>query len=140
MHFIQSLTEADEAPNKHSAPADDFDVQPLVQKEIIMNFTSKSLRTIAATAALLGASAVWAAGPAAGEFSAVDQLEAAPSQGMTRATATIEAINSPQAAHKINNETLQNPQESTQLTRAQVREEGRLALRAGKIPAGDVSF
>jgi len=56
-----------------------------------MNFNAKSLRTIAAVSALLGASAAFAGGPAAGEFSAVDQIEAAPSQGLTRATARIEA-------------------------------------------------
>ncbi len=105
-----------------------------------MNTSANTLRQAAVIAALLGTSAVWAAGPAAGEFSSVDQLEAAPSQGMTRATATIEAVQSSQAAHKINSETLQNDNAKSQLTRAEVREEGRLALRAGQIPSGDISF
>lgn len=105
-----------------------------------MTFTAKSLRNIAAISALLGASAAFAAGPASGEFSAVDQIEAAPSQGMTRATARIEAANAPQAAHKVNSETLQNHQEASKRTRADVREEGRMALSAGQIASGDVSF
>ena len=106
-----------------------------------MNFNAKSLRTIAAVSALLGASAAFAGGPAAGEFSAVDQIEAAPSQGLTRATARIEAANDPQAAHKLNNETLQAAKpEDAQLTRAEVRQEGRMALSAGKIATGEISF
>lgn len=103
-----------------------------------MNFNAQTLRRAAVLSALLGASAVWAAGPAAGEFSSVDQMEATPSQGMTRATAVIEAKNAPEAAHKVNSETLQSAQEQTGLTRAQVRAEGRTAMRDGKIPTGDL--
>lgn len=109
-----------------------------------MNFNAKSLRQAAVLSALLGASAVWAGGPAfmpaAGEFSAVDQVELAPSQGMTRATARIEAANDPQAAHKLNNETLQNHHAEATRTRTEVRQEGRLAMRAGEIASGEISF
>lgn len=106
-----------------------------------MNFSTKSLRNIAVLSALVGASAAFAAGPASGEFSAVDQIEAATSQGLTRATARIEAANDPQAAHKLNNETLQAQKPTdAKLTRAEVRQEGRMAMSAGKIATGDVSF
>jgi hypothetical protein len=109
-----------------------------------MNFNAKSLRNIAAVSALLGASAAFAGGPAfmpaAGEFSAVDQVEAAPSQGLTRATVRIEAANDPQAAHKVNSETLQSTAVASKRTRSEVREEGRMALNAGKIASGEFSL
>ena len=111
-----------------------------------MNFNAKSLRNIAAVSALLGASAVWAGGapyygPAAGEFSAADAAQVAPSQGLTRATAKIEAAGDLQAAHKVNSETLQNQQvDASKLTRAEVRQEGRLAMNAGEIPSGEFAL
>ena len=103
---------------------------------------NRNLRTlvIATTTAWLGTTAVWAANPAAGEFSAADET-ARPSYSVdTRSAVREQARADAGSAHRVNGEAVEAyTRAPSDLTRETVRAEGRAALRAGTLSVGDAS-
>lgn len=131
---MKQLTEAGPGTTDEQCPVRPLQTQP--ERTFIMN---RTIRSIAAVAALMGATSVFAAGPAAGEFSAVDQYVAPAASALTRATVTHDATTSAQSAHKVNGEIVQEAAASS-LTREQAREQGRTALRTHTMSVGDSSL
>lgn len=96
---------------------------------------TRTLRSIAAAVVAFSAASSFAAMPAAGEFSAVDQVQAPASVNLTRDTVRNEAVTAAQSAYKANGEIVQEAAASG-LTRAEAREQGRTALRSHTMPVG----
>ena len=105
----------------------------------------RSILNIAfAAASVLAAASVQAAGfPASGEFSAVDEVKT-PATAVAASSGNVltASVADRAASLRVNGEvvTFEAAPAPEVLTRQAVREEGRIALRAHKVPAGDASI
>lgn len=95
-----------------------------------------------ASVALLAASASFAAPVGVGEFSAADTVVESTAAPLSRAAVRDAVRGTPFQASIVNGEIIELPEtrQATTATRAEVRQEGRLAARAHTMPAGELSM
>jgi hypothetical protein len=97
---------------------------------------------VAAVALVVSASSFAGSMPAAGEFSAVDTSSESVAPVVTRAAVRQATVADRTGAAYANGEIVEFPdtREASGLTRTEVRQEGRVAIRARAISTGDASM
>ena len=104
---------------------------------------TNSFATLAiASAALLAASASFAAPVGVGEFSAADVVVESSAARLTRSAVRDAAQGTPFQSSVVNGEIVELPvtRQAVAPTRAEVRLQGQMAARAHTLPAGELSM